>query len=62
MDLDEKGWHDEATTQYLKAAAADPSWTGPLFNLGLLAKRKRRWAQSLTYNHQALEPVVSGRT
>lgn len=55
MSLDERAWHDEAKAHYLKAAAADPSWAAPLFNLGLLAKRERRWLESLSYNQAALE-------
>lgn len=53
-DLDEKGWLREAELKYLEAADADPQWAAPLFNLGLLTKRQRRWPESLAYNRRAL--------
>jgi tetratricopeptide (TPR) repeat protein len=52
--LEEKGWSAEAEKLYLKATEADPSWSVPWFNLGLLAKRQRRWADSLKFNQAAL--------
>ena len=55
MDLDEKGWFREAELKYLEAAEADPCWAAPLFNLGLLAKRERRWKESLEFNLRAIE-------
>jgi tetratricopeptide (TPR) repeat protein len=54
IDLEEKGWAAEAEDLYRKAAKADPSWSVPWFNLGLLAKRQRRWADSREHNRAAL--------
>jgi len=53
--LEEKGWHAEAEAAYRKAASLDPSWSVPWFNLGLLAKRQRRWTDSLSFNRHATE-------
>lgn len=40
---------------YLSAVRSDNSWSVPYFNLGLLYKRWKKWAKSLTYNEMALE-------
>ena len=53
--LEEKGWHAEAHAAYQKAASLDPSWSVPWFNLGLLAKRQRRWSDSLGFNRRAVD-------
>lgn len=55
IDLDEAGFHEEAESKYLEAAAADPKWAVPFFNLGLLTKYQHRWADSLAYNQRALD-------
>jgi tetratricopeptide (TPR) repeat protein len=44
-----------AERAYLSAAALDPAWSAPRFNLGLLYKYQRLWAQSLEFNRQASE-------
>lgn len=55
LALQEKGWHEEAEAAYRKAAGLDPAWSVPWFNLGLLAKRRRRWSESLEFNRRATE-------
>jgi tetratricopeptide (TPR) repeat protein len=62
VDLEQEGRHEEAERTYLEAIDADPHWAIPLFNLGLLAKRQHRWADSLAYNQRALaiEPTHQG--
>jgi len=53
IDLEDRGWPDEAEKAYLKAAKIAPDWSAPLFNLGLLFKRARRWRESLDFNLRA---------
>src|SRR3954452_7394810 len=55
LNLQEKGRRDEAIEEYRRAAAADPRWPVPLFNLGLLFKRERRWEESAECNRRAAE-------
>jgi tetratricopeptide (TPR) repeat protein len=58
IDLQERGQLEEAIELYQAAAATDPRWGTPLYNLGLLFKRQHKWEESLEYNRQAtkLEP------
>jgi tetratricopeptide (TPR) repeat protein len=51
--LEKRGRLDEAVAQYQKAAALDPRWSAPLYNLGLLYKRQRDWERSLDNNRRA---------
>ena len=44
-----------AERAYLSAAALDPAWSAPLFNLGLLYKYQGRWTESLDFNRKAVE-------
>jgi tetratricopeptide (TPR) repeat protein len=53
MRLEKRGRFDEAAEQYNKAAALDPSWSAPLYNLGLLYKQQRDWERSLDANRRA---------
>jgi tetratricopeptide (TPR) repeat protein len=59
MQLREQGHLDEAIQLYHTAATLDPTWGAPLYNLGLLYKHQKQWAESLQYNQQAtaLEPT-----
>jgi hypothetical protein len=53
MKLQERGRLKEAIECYHEAAALDPRWAAPLYNLGLLFKNERRWEESLEYNRRA---------
>jgi tetratricopeptide (TPR) repeat protein len=53
--LEESGRAKEAVALYQKAGAADATWSVPLYNLGLLFKKARRWRESLHYNRLATE-------
>lgn len=44
-----------ATACYEKAIAADPGWSVPWYNLGLLHKEQHEWPASLRCNQQAVE-------
>jgi len=52
--LEEKSCHTEAEKLYLRAIRADRTWSVPWYNLGLLAKRQRRWQESAKLNQEAL--------
>jgi hypothetical protein len=58
MRLEGRGRIEEAVVHYQKAAALDPRWSVPLYNLGLLYKKQRDWKRSLDHNRRAtaLEP------
>jgi len=43
-----------AERAYLSAAALEPQWAAPLYNLGLLYKYELRWNESLDFNRKAL--------
>jgi len=58
------GWFDhrgmQATGQrasrwYKLALWVDPNWNSPWYNLGLEAKKKRSWEESLRYNRRAAQ-------
>ncbi|HTU18216.1 MAG TPA: tetratricopeptide repeat protein [Gemmataceae bacterium] len=53
LELQDRGHREEAIELYQKASAADPKWPAPLYNLGLLFKKKRNWKESLKYNRLA---------
>lgn len=55
IDQEERGRVAQAVRSYEKAAAADPSWSAPRYNLGLLYKRQRMWKESLEWNRRATE-------
>jgi tetratricopeptide (TPR) repeat protein len=62
IQLEERGQLKEAVALYEQAAAADPRWSSPLFNLGLLYKNHRKWKKSLHYNRRAtdVDPANEG--
>lgn len=51
--LKDQGRVDEAIEQYRKAIKADPRWSVPWYNLGLIYKYQRHWADSLECNRKA---------
>jgi tetratricopeptide (TPR) repeat protein len=53
MKRQERGQLQEAIELYQRAARADPSWSAPLYNLGLLFKNERDWERSLDFNRRA---------
>ncbi len=53
QELQGQGELDRAVEVYIQAAAADPSWAVPLYNLGLLFKYQRNWEESAKYNQRA---------
>lgn len=59
LALKEEGKLDEAAACYEKAATTDPTWSVPLYNLGLVRKVQRNWEGSLQYSRQAtcLDPT-----
>jgi tetratricopeptide (TPR) repeat protein len=54
-ELMDKGWLGEAETAYRRAAEADPRWSVPWYNLGLLYKNQRQWRASLEHSRRATE-------
>ena len=57
----DRGWLPEAEASYRRAAEADPEWSVPWYNLGLLCKNQGRWEESLEYNHRATDLAVEDR-
>jgi hypothetical protein len=53
--LSEDGDVAGAEAEYLAAVRADPVWSVPLYNLGLLCKYQGRWRESLEYNQRAAQ-------
>jgi tetratricopeptide (TPR) repeat protein len=53
LELKEQGRLNDAARLLRKAAALDPSWDAPLYNLALLYKHQKRWKQALKYNREA---------
>jgi tetratricopeptide (TPR) repeat protein len=51
--LDEEGRFEDAIRGYERAAAADPSWSVPAYNLGLAYKYCGRWQRSLEWSDKA---------
>jgi hypothetical protein len=58
IEHEERGQREKAIELYQKASAVDPKWAVPLYNLGLLYKKERKWKESLKYNRlaTALDP------
>jgi hypothetical protein len=54
-DLKDEGRLAEAEQAYRRAIDADPSWSVPWYNLGLLYKIQRRWEDSARCNRRATE-------
>ena len=54
-DLSDRGQLADAEQAYLAATEADPSWSAPLYNLGLLYKHQGRWDDSLRFNRRAVQ-------
>src|SRR5262245_44930436 len=50
----DKGNLDEALDLFEQAAAIDPNWAVPLYNLGLLFKKQHSWRESFEYNRRAV--------
>jgi hypothetical protein len=55
MEHEERGEIDEAEALYKLACQADEDFPFPMFNLGLLCKRQRRWSEALAYNQRAVQ-------
>ena len=55
MRLLDEGDVAGAEAAYRAAMAADPTWSAPAYNLGLLCKYEGRWLESLEFNQQAAE-------
>src|SRR5262249_52365085 len=53
--LDGKRDLSRAEKAFSRAAAIAPGWSVPWFNLGRVAKRQRRWRESLEWNRKAVE-------
>ncbi len=53
--LSNAGDADGAERAYLAAGKLAPTWSVPLFNLGLLYKYQHRWEESLAFNQRASE-------
>lgn len=53
--LRDKGKKAEAIASYQRAAAIDPTWSAPFYNLGLLYKYESEWQPSLDANLRATE-------
>jgi tetratricopeptide (TPR) repeat protein len=54
-ELAEAGQTAEAEAAYRQAIDADPRWSVPHYNLGLLFKYQGRWQESLVANRNAVE-------
>jgi len=52
-ERDEAGDSIGAERLYRAAAEANPQWSVPFYNLGLMCKYQARWPESLTYNQRA---------
>ena len=53
LDFEKAGDPDAAIAAYHAAMDADPTWSAPAYNLGLLYKYQLRWNESLEYNRRA---------
>lgn len=54
IEAEEAGRRDDAVRFYEEAAAEDPTWATPLYNLGLLYKYEGQWDRSLELNLKAV--------
>jgi len=55
MRLRDEGDIAGAEAAYRAAMDADPGWSAPVYNLGLLFKYELQWPESLEFNHRATE-------
>jgi tetratricopeptide (TPR) repeat protein len=55
MRFRDEGHVARAEAAYRAAMDADPTWSAPLYNLGLLFKYECRWAESLEFNRRATQ-------
>ncbi|HLL61341.1 MAG TPA: tetratricopeptide repeat protein [Candidatus Nitrosocosmicus sp.] len=55
LELEEEGKVTQAITAYKRAIKADPTFSYPYFNLGLIYKYKNKWKESFIYNQKAVE-------
>lgn len=53
LALRDAGDLDGAIEKYRLAISADPGWSVPLYNAGLVCKYRRQWVESLEYNQRA---------
>ena len=60
-ELAQLGRDDEAIPEYDRACRLDPTWSVPLYNLGLLHKYSGKWERSLWFNKQATELDPAGQ-
>jgi tetratricopeptide (TPR) repeat protein len=54
-DLVDEGRLADAERAYLAAAEAEPTWSSPWYNLGLMYKNTGRWPDSVRCNQRAVE-------
>lgn len=54
-ELNQEGRDDEAVSAYRAAIEADPTWSVPWYNLGLLHKYRGEWPQSAECSLKAVE-------
>ncbi len=59
--LADQGRGDDAILEYDRACRLDPTWSVPLYNLGLVHKYSGDWERSLRYNKQATERDPDGQ-
>jgi hypothetical protein len=52
-ELSDAGRASDAEAAYLAATKADPNWSVPWYNLGLLCKYQKRWKECLALNQRA---------
>jgi hypothetical protein len=55
MSLEAKGRFGPARLAFRSSSFLAPAWPAPVFNLGLLAKRDRRWDEARALNRRAAE-------
>ncbi len=55
MELSDQGKTTDAINAYRKAIEADPDFSDPYYNLGLIYKYRHDWRNSLKYNLKAAE-------
>lgn len=58
-ELSAKGAFLEAEAAYRRATEADPRWSVPWYNLGLMFKNQRQWLDSLIHTKRATELAPS---
>ncbi len=62
LNLQKQGKLQKAIELFKEAAAGDPGWSAPMYNLGLLYKKQRQWEESLEWNQRAtaIDPKNEG--